>query len=200
MTPEYGLDAPSSPDGFVRARVSGARVSTWSGRNPRCRRRAGRRRCHGVWEAPSGPGGMDVRRCQWPLKMSGFWPPKMSASGSCFRGERSDRSGAAWRMPEAHHDVVSRVIGLLLVRDPVGWIASERSAWWPAERTAAGTGERAADMDWTSPAGCGNRRIRFAFCSQPSRVMSGSGILRCVPLRAHPPAAGDRRAPVPVVR
>lgn len=99
-------------------------------------------------------------------------------------------------MPEAHHEMVSPVIGLLLVRDPVGWLASERSAW----RTAAGAGERAADMDGTSPAGCGNRSIRIAFCSQPLRVVSGSGILRCVPLRAHPPAVGDRRAPVPVVR
>ena len=172
MTPEHGLDAPSSPDGFVRARAPGARASPWSGRDPRCRRRAGRRRCHGAWETPGGPGGMDVRRRQWLSHMSGL--------RSCFRRERSERGGAAWRVPDAHHDVVSPAMGSLLGRDPIGWIASERSAWRPAEHTAAGAGEKVADMDGTSPAGCGNRSIRFAFCPQPLHVVSGSGILRCV--------------------
>ncbi len=199
MTPEHGLHAPSPPDGFVRARASGARESPWSGRDPRCRRRAGRRRCRGAWETPGGPGGMDVRRCQWPLNVRVLATPIVRV-GEPFpeRARRPERGRL--RVPEAHHEVVSPVMGLLLVRDPVGWLASERSGGRPAERTAAGAGERAADMDGTSPAGCGNRSIRFAFCSRPLRVVSGSGILRCVPLRGHPPAAGDRRAPVPDVR
>ena len=199
MTPEHGLDAPNSPDGFVRARASGARVSPWSGRNPRCRRRAVRRRCHGAWETPGGPGEMDFRRCQSPLNVRVLATPNVRVGEPLLERTRRPEWGRL-RVPEAHHDVVSPVIGLLLVRDPVGWLASERSAWRPTERTEAGAGEKAADIDGTSPAGCGNRSIRFAFRSQPSRVVSGSGILRCVPLRAHPPAAEDRRAPVPVVR
>lgn len=69
-----------------------------------------------------------------------------------------------------------------------------------ADRIGAGTGGESASMHGTSPVRRGVRSVGFVFCSLSPRVVPGSGVPRCVPIRAHPSAAGDRRAPVPVVR
>ncbi len=184
--------------------------SPWSGRNPRYRRRALRRRCSAAWETPGGLGGRGVRRpgrgCEGQGRGS-VWIRWLVDPGSGLQilvlngRARTTRVWAGRDKPATGSDSPEKsASGRTGSAAPYGSCMPgpglPARALRPAECTAAGAGEKVADMHGTSPAGCGNRSIRVALCSRWSRIAPGSGVLRCVPIPAHPSAAGDRRAPV----